>query len=93
MDGRTAYPHQGDALRTAQGIIRALPLGLRWSLMLTEADLPDAPGVLNIFVDSGAERLRLRAMLRLQSRLDEGDSYESYRLTDTLVLSLIEEPE
>jgi hypothetical protein len=89
----TAFRSQRDTLLTAYRLIKQLPDNTVWALTVTEADMPESPSVLNIFVDNEIERIRMRLRLDLGPVVDEGETYETYQRTGALVVSVIENPQ
>lgn len=96
-----AYPLQVEALRAALKLAKTLPSGYLWSLELTEADDHESPGVLNIFIPEddeydSAEWFLIHAdmiasALGLKTPCDDSPIHRSFRITPTLLVSIIAE--
>jgi hypothetical protein len=86
-----AWTKHIDALRAIIRLLQALPTDCIWGLSVTEADCVDGQGVMTIYVQNEKERVHLRTVLDLGCVLDEGDNYETHRLTDIVQLSICEE--
>ena len=79
-----------DAITEVLALANRLPLGVRWSVMITEDTAIDNPAAFNCWVSSEEERVSLRQRLSLGRPEWEGDDAEEHILSERIVFSIIE---
>lgn len=77
------------ALQLAQETVGRIPAGVRWGLTITDDDDYDSPSVLNIFVKTEEQRVKVRLALGLKP-VDESDDWEMYPQQGALQISVRE---
>lgn len=78
------------ATRAALHLLGKIPPGYRWALTVTDEDDKESPSVLNIYVPE-ADWKYVANKLQLKLSSDTGAEYESWRVSKTLLVSLLDE--